>query len=76
MPKRPETINIPVWWSKGGGMMVRRDCLPFDHPEHPYNYIRDQLNLNPEDYGIFPPPQAVICPKCGHHFITKGGDNK
>ena len=71
MSEAPETIDVPVWWSRGGGMMVRRDCLPFDHPEHTYNYIKDKLGLVPEDYGFEPPPQAVVCPKCGHVHTTE-----
>jgi len=47
-------IEIPVWWSHGG-MMYRRDCLPIDHPEHTYNYIKDQLGLVPEEYGVCHP---------------------
>jgi hypothetical protein len=47
-------IEIPVWWNNGG-MLVRRDCLPIIHPEHTYNYIKDNLGLIPEDYGVFHP---------------------
>lgn len=52
--KKPETIDVPVWW-KNGSMLSRRDCLPFNHPEHPYNYIRRTYDVSPEEYGIFPP---------------------
>ena len=59
----PEQISIPVWWSSGG-MMTRRDCLPLDHPEHTYNYIKRELGLNPEDYGMNK-PKVIQCPHCG-----------
>jgi hypothetical protein len=49
-----ETIEIPVWW-KCGDMIYRRDCLPINHPEHTYNYIKNTLRLIPEHYGIFHP---------------------
>ena len=47
-----DTIDMPVW-VKIGIMLVRRDCLPVDHPESEYNYIKNVLNLTPEDYGIY-----------------------
>lgn len=68
--EKPAEISIPIWWKNGGGMMIRRDCLPFDHPEHPYNYIRRELGLVPEEYGIVKPINTEICPHCGHEFVT------
>jgi hypothetical protein len=47
-----DKIDLSVW-VKIGKMLVRRDCLPSDHPESEYNYIRNVLNLIPEDYGIY-----------------------
>ncbi len=49
---KPENISIPEWWKPGGGMMYRRNCLPVDHPESDYNYVKNVLKLNPEDYGL------------------------
>jgi len=49
-------IKIPVWW-RHGGMMYRRDCLPINYPEHTYNYIKNQLGLVPEKYGVCHPIQ-------------------
>lgn len=49
-----EEIEIPVWW-RNGRMLYRRDCLPINHPEHTYNYIKDKLGLIPEDYGVLHP---------------------
>lgn len=64
----PDEISIPVWW-RGGGMMYRRDCLPEDHPEHTYNYIKRVLGLEPEKYGICKSSRTHhTCPKCGFVF--------
>lgn len=51
---KPEAIEIPVWWS-AGGRSIRRDCLSPSHPEHTYNYIKRELKVDPEDYGVFHP---------------------
>jgi len=48
----PEEIQVPVWW-KNGGILTRRDALDMEHPESTYNYIKNVLNLNPEDYGCY-----------------------
>lgn len=55
-----ETIEIPAWWSNGGVMMFRRDCLPTSHPESEYNYIKNTLKKNPEDYGVYSEKQRYI----------------
>ena len=57
-------ISVPVWWSSGS-MMVRRDCLPANHPEHPYNYIIREFGVRPEDYGV-EKPYIEKCHNCGH----------
>lgn len=46
-----DEISVPVWYSNGGGMMVRRDCLEPEHPESTYNYIKNVLGKTPENYG-------------------------
>lgn len=51
MSDDPKEISIEVWWS-GGGNMIRRDCLPPDHPEHTYNYVMREFGVRPEQYGI------------------------
>jgi hypothetical protein len=51
----PKSIDVPVWWDMGNGTSVRRDALPGNHPECTYNYIKNVLNLDPEDYGILHP---------------------
>lgn len=48
----PSEIEIPVWWSPGGGMMYNRYALEPNHPEHPYNYVRRVYNVDPEIFGI------------------------
>lgn len=54
MMEKPEEIDLPVWWVNGG-MWTRRDALEPWHPEHPYNYIKREYGVDPEDYGIFKP---------------------
>ncbi len=48
----PDELQVPVWWNPGGGMMYNRDCLPPDHPESTYGYIKNTLGLKPEDCGV------------------------
>lgn len=48
-----DTIEVPEWWSNGGGMMYRRDALEPEHPESTYNYIKNVLNKIPEEYGYY-----------------------
>lgn len=45
-------IKVPVWTSSGG-MRVRRDSLEPEHPESTYNYIKNVLGKDPEDYGYY-----------------------
>lgn len=45
-------IEVPVWY-KNGGMWIRRECLEPEHPESTYNYIKNTLGLDPEDYGYY-----------------------
>ena len=56
-----DEIEVPVWW-KSGGMLLNRDCLPGDHPEHTYNYIVRTYGVDPEDYGVTKPPPPRILP--------------
>ena len=59
-------IEVPVWVRRGG-MIIRRDTLEFDDPDHTYNYIKDALGLKPEDYGVCLPEgwTGKRCPHCG-----------
>ena len=52
MTEAPEQISISEW-VKRGGMLVRRELLPFSDPEYPYNYIKREYGVDPERYGIF-----------------------
>lgn len=52
-------------WVKRGDMMIRREALEADDPDHIYNYIKNTYNVNPEDYGIEKPPRCERCPHCG-----------
>lgn len=47
-------ISVPVWWIHDG-MLTRRDCLEYDHPEHTYNYIKREFGVEPELYGVLHP---------------------
>ena len=50
-------------------MMYRRDSLPLNHPEHTYNWIKRELGVIPEDYGIEKPEYYLVeCPNCGCSF--------
>lgn len=60
------TIEIPVWWKPGNGHMYRRDCLPTSHPESDYNYVKNVLKKNPEDYGIYTDKQRYIMEELKH----------
>jgi len=33
-------------------MMVRRDALDRDDPDHPCNYIKAVYDVRPEEYGV------------------------
>lgn len=48
-----DTIEVPVW-VKRGGMILRRDCLDPDDPDHTYNYLKGK-GIVPEDYGVYHP---------------------
>jgi hypothetical protein len=52
---RPDQIEVPVWYDRGGGLIVRRDALSPDNPEHTYNYMKNVMNVCPEDYGVLHP---------------------
>ena len=63
-------LQVPVWWTNGS-MMYRRDCLPPNHPEHTYNYMKNVMKVVPEDYGIErpTPPPGERCPTC-HQTVS------
>lgn len=44
------TLHFGMYWDRGG-MIVNRECLDADHPEHMYNYLKS-AGITPEDYGI------------------------
>ena len=61
------SIEVPTWWSNGGGMAFRRDALPDDHPGSIPNYILNELGLIPSDFGY----GTVCCPHCGQSLDQK-----
>lgn len=66
-----EIIEVEVWW-RHNGVLTRRRCLPFDHPEYIYNYMKRELKVNPEDYGVYPfPEEEPVPPK----IWTEGEDD-
>lgn len=58
-----DTIDVPVYVTRGN-MMIRRDALSVDDPNHTYNYLISK-GIVPEDYGINKPPGTSRCPHCG-----------
>ena len=46
-----DELKVPVW-VKQGDMLIRRDCLHHDDPDHTYNYVKTILGVVPEEYGI------------------------
>ena len=70
MGQQPEEIEVPVWWAPGNGMMYRRDCLEPEHPESTYNWIKRELGVDPEDYGVKKPItlNTKVCPICNKPF--------
>lgn len=65
-----KTIKVPVWWTHNG-MMTKRDCLPINHPEHTYNYMKDKMNVVPEEYGVFHPLQEKYKTMSREELIMK-----
>jgi hypothetical protein len=49
--EKPDQIQVPVW-AKATMGMVRRGSLDPDHPLSTYNYVKNELGLNPSDFGI------------------------
>jgi hypothetical protein len=47
-----QEIQVPVW-VKDGGMMINRQYLSPEHPDSYFNYIKNELGLDPEDYGYY-----------------------
>lgn len=45
-------IQVPVW-VKDGGMLVNRAYLSPEHQDSYFNYIKNELGLDPEDYGYY-----------------------
>ena len=36
-------IEVPTWMGRGSGILRNRECLPYDHPDQTYNYIKQKL---------------------------------
>lgn len=51
---RVVAIKLPVW-VKRGSMLVRREALDPNDPDHPYNYAERVIGVKPEDFGIWKP---------------------
>jgi hypothetical protein len=48
----PTEISVSTWFIVGG-RWYRRSSLPWDHKGSEYSYIKNELNLRPEDYGVY-----------------------
>lgn len=66
-----DTIEVSVW-VKRGKMIVRRDALNGDDPDHTYNYLKAR-GIRPEAYGIRPGP---IDPAERYSINTSAGGEK
>jgi len=57
-------LRVKTQWYSNGVMMVRRDALEGDHPEHTYNWIVRTFEglVNPEDFGIRKPLTGSFAP--------------
>jgi len=51
--KEDGTLSYTLW-VKRGNMIINRDALDFDDPDHLYNRIAE-LGLDPEAYGVSHP---------------------
>lgn len=74
MSNRPEEIEVSTWW-KNGGMLINRECLPPNHPEHMYNYMKREFDVDPEDYGVENPLKTRRDVKVIHNHLVKMGYN-
>jgi hypothetical protein len=63
----PETVEM-TQFVKRGFMLVRRDALAPDDPDHPYNYLRVTYGVDPEDYGVPKPVPENCCYACGQRL--------
>lgn len=52
MSDQPQSVDVPVWFKTPNGGLLRRGALEPSHPESTYRYVRDQLGLEPGDFGI------------------------
>jgi len=66
-------IEVPTWWSTGGGIMTNREYLPYDHPEQQYNLVKRKLQeaydngiqrdgklLKPRDFNVVNPKNEMF----------------
>ena len=65
--KQPEYIEMSKWVQRGK-LMVRRDALDANDPDHPHNYIKS-LGYDPEIYGLEESSERIVCPNCGHVIV-------
>lgn len=53
---RVKTINMSHWVRRGN-MLISRESLNGDDPDHPYNWIKTNFpGVDPCDFGICKPP--------------------
>lgn len=53
MEKVINEIKVPSYWEVGNGHFLLRSSLPWEHKESEYSYIKNTLNLIPEDFGVY-----------------------
>lgn len=72
MSKKIDVINVPVWWNRGNGHLLRRDCLGANHPEHPYNYVkREYPGVEPEEFGVYHPDHEYLKDKTREELLLE-----
>ena len=77
-------IEVPTWYGRGGGIMRNRECLPYDHPEQTYNYIkrklqeaydkdikRDDKLLKPADFNVKNPKVEMFDSKTRDDLVDE-----
>ena len=60
----PAFIEVSAWVGHGTGMLVRRDALPYDHPESVPSVIR-RMGHDPAEFGY------PVCARCQRDLSTE-----
>jgi len=58
-----QILHYSGYWDNGR-MIILREALDADHPEHLYNYLKSE-GIKPEDFGIYCPVEQGAREKFG-----------